>query len=266
MQVYREIPEISNQKRGRPAEMTGIVPVREEWNVARHSRAARERIENVLQEGGVPVLDAGTGMYLNATVLDTPLAPAVPVEVREKATRMAEEESAANPHRRIRKLELALTGEDQERGSVWEGSPDHDLALIYLRPTREEILRNIRARTARIVKNGLPEAQRLIETEQAINPSVLRAVGISEMMELARGNSSEEEARERIEIRTRKLARRQRQWFDKLVSVLASNSHRYEREVSIQVVETSKTGHGGSQKDVQKERAIRNCIHDIIGT
>ena len=36
MQVYREIPTITNQARRRPAELLGIVSVTEEWTVARH--------------------------------------------------------------------------------------------------------------------------------------------------------------------------------------------------------------------------------------
>src|SRR3712207_5864179 len=36
MQVYRELPVITNQSRSRPAELVGIVSVTEEWTVARH--------------------------------------------------------------------------------------------------------------------------------------------------------------------------------------------------------------------------------------
>ena len=40
MQVYREIPRITNQARGRAAELAGMVSVAEEWTVARHKMSA----------------------------------------------------------------------------------------------------------------------------------------------------------------------------------------------------------------------------------
>ncbi len=47
MQVYREIPAITNQARRRLAELIGIVPVTEEWTVAGigrpRGRLSRER-------------------------------------------------------------------------------------------------------------------------------------------------------------------------------------------------------------------------------
>src|SRR5918997_3697608 len=79
MQVYREIPAITNQARHRPAELVGIVSVTEEWTVARHKAGAQAIIEGL----HIPfALDAGTGMYLNAILLDFPLAPRVNANIR----------------------------------------------------------------------------------------------------------------------------------------------------------------------------------------
>src|SRR3712207_9355991 len=62
MQVYRGIRTLTNQPRRRPAELVGVVPVVDEWTVARH----KEAVEDTVGALDVPfVLDAGTGMYLN---------------------------------------------------------------------------------------------------------------------------------------------------------------------------------------------------------
>ena len=115
MQVYQEIPVITNQARARPAELIGIVSVAEEWTVARHRGRAEETICSLPSH--VPfVLDAGTGMYLNALVLDVDIAPRVPPQLRAEAQRLAL--YAENPRREARRLELELAGE-RERGSIW---------------------------------------------------------------------------------------------------------------------------------------------------
>ena len=82
MQVYREIPAITNQARRRPAELVGVVSVTEEWTVARH----RERAEEIIEGSDTPfVLDAGTGMYFNAIILGVPLAQKVETRTRRMA-------------------------------------------------------------------------------------------------------------------------------------------------------------------------------------
>jgi tRNA dimethylallyltransferase len=218
MQVYMEIPTITNQARTRPAEMVGIVSVAEEWTVARH----KERAEGLI--GSLPaslpfVLDAGTGMYLNALVLDLPLAPKVSPSTRAEAERLAFASGAENARREARRLELELAGA-QERGSVWGGSLRYDASFVYLRPEREDLDRNIRVRSSRILRDGAEEAKRLLTSGLEPNPSVREAIGVKEMLLHVSGDLSAREAEEKISARTRRLARRQIRWFDKLACSL----------------------------------------------
>ena len=221
MQVYREIPVITNQARARPAELIGIVSVAEEWTVARHRGRAEETICSL--PAHVPfVLDAGTGMYLNALVLDVDIAPRVPPQLRAEAQRLAL--YAENPRREARRLELELAGA-RERGSIWEGPLRYDAAFVYLRPERQELDRNIRARSSKIVRDGTEEARRLLKSGIEPNPSVREAIGVKEMLLYADGSLPATEAEEVVAARTRKLARRQIRWFDKLARSLPDNSH-----------------------------------------
>lgn len=243
MQVYREIPVITNQVRGRPAELVGIVSVAEEWTVARH----KERAEGVISSlpDDVPfVLDGGTGMYLNAIVLDVPLAPKAPPEVRAKAEEMAA--GADNPRRAAREIELRLTGAS-ERGSIWSGRPRYDAIFVYLRPQREHLDRNIQARSSKIVREGREEAKKLSESGIYLNLSVREAIGVKEMLLLSSGQISPQEAEETIARRTRRLARRQTRWFDKLTRSLPNETHTLITESAA-------------------DPNIVHTIHDIIGT
>ena len=225
MQVYREIPIITNQARRRPAELVGIVSVTEEWTVARH----KARAEDVIGGLNTPfVLDAGTGMYLNAIILDVPLAPEVDAKTRQLAERITAD--ALNPRRAARAKELELAGA-KDRGSIWDGELRYDTAMIYLRPHREALDAAIAKRSERIVSGGLEEAARLREMEEAgIKPSVADSIGARELVEHLRTEITVEEAQTRIAARTRQLARRQIRWFDKLARTL-------EGRVFIEVVE-----------------------------
>jgi tRNA dimethylallyltransferase len=213
MQVYREIPTITNQARRRPAELVGIASVTEEWTVARH----RERAEEIISDVETPfVLDCGTGMYLNAIILDVPLAPKVEEQTRRVAQRITA--GAPNPRRASRAKELELAG-IADRGSIWDGDLRYHTAMIYLRPYRERLDAAISRRSWRIVRAGLEEAARIKEM-RGVNASVMDSIGVRELVEHLEGMMTLEEAQDRISTRTRKLARRQMRWFDKLARTL----------------------------------------------
>jgi tRNA dimethylallyltransferase len=242
MQVYKELPVITNQARRRPAELVGIVSVTEEWTVARH----KALVEEITASEATFVLDAGTGMYLNAILLDIPLAPKVPTELRRRAQQAAEGES--NPRRAARARELELAGA-AGRGSIWEGELRYDTAIVYLRPERHALDAAIDERSKRITLNGLEEAGRLKEMAAAgtrISPQVMDSVGVRELYWHLSGTLSLQQALELIAIRTRRLARRQMRWFDKLARTLQGRAR-------ITVAES--TNH----------QAYLHNMHDILG-
>jgi tRNA dimethylallyltransferase len=241
MQVYREIPTITNQARRRPAELVGTVSVSEEGTVARHAALAQVIIEGL----DLPfVIDAGTGMYLNAILLDIPLAPKVEASVRRLAQRRTA--SAPNPRRAARAEELELAGAFG-RGSIWEADLRYDTTLVYLRPTREALDAAICSRSQRICRDGRAEAAKLLEMarEGAVNASVRSSIGVRELIAHLEGKMTILEAENRISTRTRQLARRQIRWFDKLARTLKGRANLTVAESPI-------------------NSALLNYMHDII--
>lgn len=219
MQVYSELPVVTNQVRMREADLLGVCSVIEDWTVARHVSEANKVLGRY--GPGLPfVLDAGTGMYLNAMLFDMELSPSVSPEIREEAFSMAV--GAGNVRREARRIELSLAG-IPERGSIWEGDLCFETTLIYLRPEMDELEKRISVRSRRIVIEGLIEVENLLSSLPAgsrPNASVSESIGIKELKAVIDGELSIGDAEERIRVRTRKLARRQMRWFDKLASIL----------------------------------------------
>jgi tRNA dimethylallyltransferase len=242
MQVYRELPVITNQARRRPAELVGIVSVTEDWTVARHRALAEE----IIAKEADFVLDAGTGMYLNAILLDIPLAPKVTEELRRRAEEAAQGDP--NPRRAARAKELELAGAPG-RGSIWGGDLRYDTAIVYLRPERPALDAAISERSRRIALDGLKEAKRLREMAAAgtrISPQVMDSVGVRELCGHLAGAISRQQAQELIATRTRRLARRQMRWFDKLARTLEGRAR---------VTVAQSTEH----------RAVLHYMHGILG-
>jgi tRNA dimethylallyltransferase len=243
MQVYKEIPILTNQARKRSAELVSVVSVGEEWTVADHRQRASEVISS-LPEGLPFVLDSGTGMYLNAILLEIPFAPKVSREIRTRAEQMVT--LAENPRRAAREMELSMIGA-QGRGSIWDGEPRYEISLLYLRPARLDTDRNINARSSVIAREGEQEAEKLAESGIILNRSVREAIGVREMLRFVTGQISRQEAEEVIAARTRRLARRQIRWFDKLVRSLPEKT-------KVLTAEDAKDPH------------VKHLIHDIIDT
>lgn len=244
MQVYEELPVITNQARTRPAELVGIVSVTEEWNVANH-RARADDITG-LESTTHFVLDAGTGMYLNALMLDFPLAPRVSPELRKLA--QVEVAGEPNPRRAARARELELAGAGA-RGSIWEGELRHETTVVYLRPERPQIDAAIAERSGKIARDGHHEARLLgemIEDGAEVNLRVMDSVGVRELTQYLSGSLTLQQVEDRICARTRRFARRQMRWFDKLARTL-------EGRARITVLED------------RHQLTRLHCMHDIIG-
>jgi tRNA dimethylallyltransferase len=244
MQVYWEFPTITNQARRRLAELVGIVSVTEDWTVARHKARAEEIIAGL----DAPfVLDAGTGMYLNAILLGIPLAPKVEAGTRHLAQEITA--GASNPRRASRAKELELAGAP-ERDSIWDGALRYDTTVLYLRPSREVLDTAIAIRSQKIVREGLEEAanlKELVEAGAKVNASVMDSIGVRELLDHLDGETTIEAAENQIATRTRQLARRQVRWFDKLGRTLRGRA-------DITVAE------GPSEID------LLNCMYDRMRT
>ncbi len=216
MQVYAGLAITTNQLRDRPAEMIGIASPLEDWTMARH----RVLVDALVGRfDAPPVLDAGTGMYLNSILFDIDISPKVPENIRRLAEASAE--GGDNRRRSSREKELELYGHPK-KGSIWEGNLRYDSYMIYLRPEKEDLEHRIKQRSKVITRTGLEEVRKLLENYpyKDINQSIKNSVGFKELHACIKKELTEEEAEHRIFIRTRRLSVRQIRWFDKLAGVL----------------------------------------------
>ena len=136
---------------------------------------------------------------------------------------------APNPRRASRAKELELAGVLERGGSIWDGDLRYDTTMVYLRPDREALDATITRRSEKIVRDeGLEEAagiKAISDTGAGISASVRDSIGVRELLAHLEGETSIEEARNQISARTRRLARRQIRWFDKLATTLRGRTN-----------------------------------------
>jgi tRNA dimethylallyltransferase len=122
----------------------------------------------------------------------------------------------SNARRSIRALEVALGsgGRYSVAGRPFGEHPKVPFCVIGLDLPPEVHLRRLEERIeAQLAQGWLVEVEQLVAREIEWSRTAAQAIGYSELREVVLGRAGLDEARERILIRTRRLAKRQRSWF-----------------------------------------------------
>ncbi len=217
-----------------------LVAPHEAFSTGRYVAAAEAAIADVAARGRKPLFVGGTALYLKALTegffdgppADWPLRRRLEAEAAAHGTaalheRLRARDPAAadrihpNDLRRIvRAIEVhAATGRPISKQQTQFGTPSsrYDCAVAGLRRDRAELYERIDRRVDALFDAGLvAEVQRLLDAPGGISHAAAQFVGYREVIAALRGELSLDEARERIQTRTRRFARRQLTWFRKM--------------------------------------------------
>jgi tRNA dimethylallyltransferase len=244
MQVYRGMDvgtaKPTHAQRARvPHHLVDVADPEEEWSVARTQDAARRAIEAIEARGHRALLVGGTGLYVQA-VVDGFVIPGRDEDVRARLAaqtatpgglaaayerlRGVDPVAAAriepgNRRRVVRALEVVeVTGRlfsSFGPGVDSYARPALDARLVGLWVPRRELARRITRRAAEMRAAGLlDEVRRLAARPAGLSRTAAQAIGYAELLAHVRGElPSLDDAFARVELRTRRFARRQRVWF-----------------------------------------------------
>ncbi|MFQ5688653.1 MAG: tRNA (adenosine(37)-N6)-dimethylallyltransferase MiaA [Gemmatimonadota bacterium] len=214
----------------------GFLDPRRRYSAGAFSRFARRWIADIRERGGVPILAGGTGFFLRALLDPVFREPRLEPERRRALRRWLKDQPPArvlswayrldpglrgrlvrlDGQRAARALELALLSGHpltwwQEHGEP-EARPLHIRCYCLSLPAGVHRER-IRARADALLQGGWLEEVERLRTEASADAPVWSAVGYRDVLALADGRLTRDEALERIVRATWAYARRQRTWF-----------------------------------------------------
>jgi tRNA dimethylallyltransferase len=251
MQLYRGLPILTNQSEV-PTRLVGILGLEEEGSVAEYQRLAHAAIDEALEEGRMPIVVGGTGLYLRAALAELELPPPPPPGERERLERLYDElggerahahlaerdpEAAGAVHpndrrRVVRALELAEAGSslrpDEDR--LWSEHTRHPTLIVGLEVPHEELLRRIEERTRRMFDRGVDDEVRTA-LAGAVSATAREVHGLQEVAELPR-----EEAIEAVIVLTRRYAAYQRKWMRRIPGLVPVQADRSPAEVADEIL------------------------------
>lgn len=243
MQIYRGM-DIATAK-PTPEEMAevphhliGFWPPEKPFSVAQYAVLAREKIDDILRRGRVPVLCGGTGLYIKAIVdhIQYEEETGGDAVLRERLRRQAQDEGnlavwrqlqAMDPQtaerihpnnlgRVIRAIEvMQVSGRsirEQEERSRQAPCPYHVIQIGLRYRNRENLYERIGRRVDAMAEAGLLEEARAVR-QQGLTATAAQAIGYKELYDWMDGTLPLEEALENLKRSTRRYAKRQLTWF-----------------------------------------------------
>jgi tRNA dimethylallyltransferase len=244
MQVYRELRIVTARPTAQdealaPHALYGVLPASEACSAARWLVLAVEEIQKTWQQGRLPVVTGGTGLYLKALQEGLSPIPDVPQEKRTEAMQLYKEQGAGalkerdpamadrlkegDTQRHTRALEVWLT--TGKSLAYWQEQPrmipfaDTEFSVEVITLDRDELYRRCDARFMVMLEQGALEEVKSLKA-QSLSPSLpaMRAVGVPELMAYLDGQRTLDQAAHKARQATRNYAKRQLTWFRHQIS------------------------------------------------
>lgn len=257
MQVYRHM-DIGSAKI-RPEEMQGvkhylidILEPEEEFHVVRFVEEAKAALEEIYQNGQIPIIAGGTGFYIQALLYDINFdGQDCDADYRRELEQIAEEKGAEylhqmleevdaesakaihanNTKRVIRALEFYhVSGKKISEHNETEHQKEspYNFAYFVLTDERERLYKRIEARVDAMMEEGLLDEVRLLKERGATKEMVsMQGLGYKEILAYLDGEISLERAAYLIKRDTRHFAKRQLTWFRRERDVIWFDKEQY---------------------------------------
>lgn len=223
-----------------PYHLVGDLDLAETGTVAAYAQHAHGVIDAIAARAAVPIVSGGSGLYVRAALaeLDFPGEPSPDARSRAESLVDADLASAvarlraldpaaaarvdgANPRRVARALALAQDGlAIPPPDGLWSGATRRPTVIVALTRPREVIHRLIATRVDRELADGLVDELRAALAREDLSRAAAQIIGMREVAALERGELAEDALRERLVVRTRRLARAQATWLRKTPGVV----------------------------------------------
>lgn len=242
MQVYRGLdigtakPGIKERK-GIIHHLIDVVDPDEEFNTAIYRSMALPIISDINSRGNTCFIVGGSGLYIKGLIKGLLYCPQADPKIREKLQKECEKLGSGALHQRLRKLDpesadtihpndririiraleiITLTNRPLSVLKKTHGFRDQNLFTLKLclNVDREKLYQRINDRSVAMVEAGLPEeTENILKKGYSPDLKPMKSIGYRHMIKYLRGEWSIREAIHKLQMDTRRYAKRQITWF-----------------------------------------------------
>jgi tRNA dimethylallyltransferase len=243
MQVYDTLCVLTarpsdEDMQGVPHYLYGHVPANLAYSTGAWLRDVTELLPRLHADGRKPIFVGGTGLYFKALTGGLSDMPAIPEEVRNRLRSRLQEEGRDELYRQLRERDplvaeslrpqdgqrivralevLEATGRSIADFQAQTGPVIVDPSTsrkIVVAPDRAILHQRINGRFEKMLEQGAEdEVKTLLSLSLPPDMPVMKAIGVSQIAAMLRGELSRDEVLERGAAATRQYAKRQMTWF-----------------------------------------------------
>lgn len=243
MQVYQDTPIIAacpsaEDKAQVPHKLYEIYDAGANGTVVDWLEKAVAEIRQAWQEGKMPVVVGGTGLYLDNLINGTTPIPEADSQIRTKVRNLLDEIGVQALHEKLRLvdkessdrlspndttrvtrayevfLQTGIPLSDWHKKPMIKKLPEARFTVVKICPQSKELDERCYLRFDKMLAAGaLDEIRRLAARRLAPDLPAMKALGVPELLAYLRGEISLEEAVKLGKLHTRQYAKRQRTWF-----------------------------------------------------
>ena len=215
-----------------PHHLIDVAQLSEAFDAAQFVRLAKSASESISSRGRIPIFCGGTGLYFRALMEGLGNSPpsdellrdelsllpfeSLVAELKIKDPKAAKQIDLKNPRRVLRAVEvIRLTGRPYSEQRIgWEKLKCAPENLFCINREVDVLNQRIHKRVDEMFSLGLiEETQILIKQGLRDNRNACQALGYRQVLDLLDGELSLESVVDKVKIKTRQFAKRQRSWF-----------------------------------------------------
>ena len=251
-QVYKHMDILTakikeKEKSGITHYMFDILESTEEFSVAEYQKQVRTLVDTLNDEGIIPIIVGGSGLYLDSVIYDYQFPETSSresdsmydeysneelYEILEKLNPVAALKIHMNNRKRvIRAIELSKT-----TGTInsFNNKLVYDALVFFLEDERENLYEIINKRVDEMIDNGLLEEVKFLNDHFTLSKTAKGAIGLKELLPYLNNETSLDEAIDNIKKNTRHFAKRQFTWYRNKDNVIhiKINRHNFDETVN----------------------------------
>lgn len=242
MQVYKTMNIISNKPNKTflddlPHHLIGIIDIDKNFSVAQYVDYANYAVEKIVENGKIPILVGGTGLYANSFLNgikfekenNNDIRENLECELKEKGVdflykklqdldyEYSKKVEKNNTKRIIRAIEKCLITNKTQREQIKDSLPKtppykvYKIGLNYR--DRANLYKKIEDRTDIMIKRGIVDEAKKLYNAKNLSKTASLAIGYREFVDYFEGKISLKEAIINLKKNTRHYAKRQITWF-----------------------------------------------------
>lgn len=251
-QVYKHMDILTakikeEEKLGITHYMFDILEPTEEFSVAEYQKQVRTLVDTLNDEGIIPIIVGGSGLYLDSVIYNYQFPETSSRErdsmydeySNEELHEMLEKlnpEAALKIHMNNRKRVIRAIELSKTTGTInsFNNKLVYDALVFFLEDERESLYEIINKRVDEMVANGLLEEVKFLNDHFALSKTAKGAIGLKELLPYLNNEINLDEAIDNIKKNTRHFAKRQFTWYRNKDNVIhiKINRHNFDETVN----------------------------------